>query len=414
MPLKIAIVSSSTPPLLTGGISSAHWNLYLALKQAGYCVKVFTYNDNGCKGQSDGDVVRHGASKLWLRLTGIINRLYLALLQALSGPSGESYQFVYVLSSLEGALRISRSLKIFQPDLLFIPDNGSPGFFISAPEGCKTVFISHHNYLRIRENPLVGHFSSFDARLAMFFEHKTMSRVHAVICPSHYMKETFFRTHRYRGKVRVIPNIVNRDFIGSISPAKLHQILDIPEESPIIYIPSAGTCFKGSRYVFEIIRRLSASTQTIGFYLTGAFTDSIFRSELEHIPKNVRLHCPGHADYATNIAMIKSCSFCISPTVLESFGMAILEANFCGIPTVAFNVGGNADIIVDGSNGYLVPFMDVEKLISCSTLLMDKQVNERMRTETWEFVNQRFGTEIIAGQYIDLIDESIRPGKGKA
>lgn len=411
---KIAIVSSSTPPLLTGGISSAHWNLYLALKQSGFCVKVFTYNDNGCKGQTDGDIVRHGASRLWLRLTGIINRLYLALLQALFGPSEQSYQFLYVLASMEGALRINRSLKAFQPDLLFLPDNGSPGYFIRTPQGCKTVFISHHNYLRLQDNPILGHFSPFDARLAMYFEHKTMARVDTVVCPSHYMKETFLRTHHYDGEVKVIPNLVNRNFISSISPVNLHAILEIPEDSPIIYIPSAGISFKGSRYVFEIIRRLSASTRTVGFYLTGAFSDPILLGELEHIPENARLHCPGHTDYAANIAKIKSCSFCISPTVLESFGMAILEANFCGIPVVAFNVGGNADIVADGSNGYLVPFLDMEALISRSSELMDKQENERFKSNTWEFVNRRFATEILAGQYIDLINESINTNKDKA
>ncbi|WP_020561483.1 glycosyltransferase family 4 protein [Methylosarcina fibrata] len=411
---KIAIISSSTPPLLTGGISSAHWNLYLALKQAGFCVKIFTYNDNGCTGQMEGDVVRHGASRLWLRLNGIINRLYLAFLQAWFGPSGQSYQFIYVLASMEGALRINRSLKTFQPNLLFLPDNGSPGFFIRPPEGCKTIFISHHNYLRFQENPILGHFSSFDARLAMFFEQKTMPRIDAVVCPSRYMKETFLRTHQYDGEVKVIPNLVNRDFIASIPPANLHRILEMPEDAPIVYIPSAGTGIKGSRYVFEIIRRLSASTRIVGFYLTGAFSDPILLGELEHIPENARLHCPGHTDYAGNIAKIKSCSFCISPTVLESFGMAILEANFCGIPVVAFNVGGNADIVADGSNGYLVPFLDMETLISRSTSLMDKQENERLKSSTWEFVNQRFATESLAGQYIELINESINTNEDKA
>jgi glycosyltransferase involved in cell wall biosynthesis len=407
MPLRIAIVSSSTPPLLTGGISSAHWNLYLALKQSGFHVKVFTYNDNGCKGQTDGEVIRHGASRLWLRLVGIVNRLYLAVVQFLSGQAEESYQFIYVLASMEGALRINRSLKAFQPDLLFIPDNGSPGFFIFAPKGCKTVFISHHNYLRVQDNPFLGRFSSLDAKLAMFFEHKTMPRISAVVCPSNYMKEIFLRTHRYDRPVTVIPNIVNQHFIDSIPPINLHQLLDIPEDSPIIYLPSAGTSFKGSRYVFEIIRRLSASTRTIGFYLTGPFSDTILKSELEHIPKNARLHCPGHTDYATNISKIKSCSFCISPTVLESFGMAILEANFCGIPVVAFNVGGNADIIANEENGYLVPFLDMEELISCSILLMGKQLNERMKAKTYEFANRRFATETIADQYIGLINDSI-------
>ncbi len=37
----------------------------------------------------------------------------------------------------------------------------------------------------------------------------------------------------------------------------------------------------------------------------------------------------------------------------ESFGVALVEANACGIPVVAMNVGGISDIIEHGNNGYL-------------------------------------------------------------
>lgn len=405
MSTKIAIVSSSTPPNLTGGISSAHWNLYLALKNAGYDVKVFTYNDNGRNGEVQGDVIRHGAPYLWLRFIKILNRFFFAFLHFFVNSKETSYQLAYVLVSMIGARRINRSLTAFCPNILIIPDNGSPGFFISAPKGCKTIFISHHNYLRFQKNPLIGHFSSIDAKLAMYFEHRTVARVDTVICPSNYMKEIFSQTHNYSGNVEVIPNIVDQELIASIPHVDMHHLLDISNEAPIIYIPSAGTSFKGSRYVFEIIRRLSTASKQIGFYITGNVTDDILRSELEYLPNNVRLYSPGQVSYEQNISMIKGCTLCVSPTVLESFGMAILEANFCGVPVVAFNVGGNADIIKDDVNGYLVPFLDLEKLIDYSRMLLNKDVNEQMKSSTLQFVNTAFATENILDRYINLIEQ---------
>ena len=38
-----------------------------------------------------------------------------------------------------------------------------------------------------------------------------------------------------------------------------------------------------------------------------------------------------------------------------SFGLCLVEANSCGLPTVAFRAGGPVDIIDDGKNGFLLP-----------------------------------------------------------
>jgi glycosyltransferase involved in cell wall biosynthesis len=403
MSYKIAIISSSTPPKVSGGISSANWNLYLALKRAGFTVRIFTYNDDGCRGYQNGDVVRHGAPAIWLRLSRIVGMFYRIILQLVEGQVDYAYQLFYVLNSIIGARRINRSLKTFHPDVVILPDNGSPGYFISPPAGCKKIFISHHNYLRFVDEPIIGRFSELDAKLAMYFERKTVSRMDTVICPSSYMKEVFMATHRYQATVEVIPNIVDQDLISSILATDMHRLMNLHPESPIVYIPSAGTRFKGSRFTFEIIRRLSAACRQIGFYLTGTIMDDTLRRELKHIPNNAQLYCPGHSDYADNISMIKGCSFCVSPTLIESFGMAILEANFCGLPVVAFNAGGNADIITNGLNGFLMPFLDVEALISASTSLLERNLNSEMSSKTLLLVNKLFATDKIIERYIDVI-----------
>lgn len=372
----------------------------MALKKAGHIVKVFTFEDVGCNGQMDGDVVRHGSPAGWKKLTGIVSKFYGAALQFVEGNTDYAYQLFYVLTSMVGARRINRSLRNFCPDIVIFPDNAAPGYFISPPAGCRVIFISHHNFLRFINEPLIGRFSRVDAKLAMYFERKTLSKVDKVICPSVYMKQTFALTHNYQGSIEVIPNVVNHDFIASIQATDMHPLLGIPADSPVIYIPSAGSALKGARFVFEIIRRLSCAGKPIGFYLSGVIADVALRKELEHLPENARLHCPGNVDYAENISMIKGCSLCVSPTLIESFGMAILEANFCGLPAVTFNVGGNADVITNGVNGYLIPFLDVEELISRASELLDKERCAEMKSKTLRQINGQFSDENIVRQYI--------------
>ncbi len=45
---------------------------------------------------------------------------------------------------------------------------------------------------------------------------------------------------------------------------------------------------------------------------------------------------------------------------VEGFGMVAIEAAACGTPTVAFPIGGVADAVADGVNGYLVAERDYE------------------------------------------------------
>lgn len=52
----------------------------------------------------------------------------------------------------------------------------------------------------------------------------------------------------------------------------------------------------------------------------------------------------------------------VVPSRTESFGLAALEAQACGIPVVASNVGGLRTVVSDGRSGFLVPPGDVSML----------------------------------------------------
>jgi glycosyltransferase involved in cell wall biosynthesis len=415
---RIAIVASSAPPIVTGGISSAHFNLYKILRSRGFIVRVFTYTDHGNVSDCTDDISRHGAPYFFLKLLRIITSVYRYLM--LRRESYEyAYQFYYVLESAIGSLKINKTLRRFAPDVVIIPDNGSPGFFIHKPENCRFILISHHNYLRFAQDPLIGMFSVKDSELAASFEQRLLKKVDKVICPSDYMKEIFKRTHDFGGPIAVIPNIIDSDTIESIPASDIRSKIGLSDEAPLVYIPSAGSTIKGSRYVFEIVRRLSAlCRKEIGFYLSGAIDyDEVQKRELSFMPAYAKIHVPGYTSYFENISLVKACSFCISPTLMESFGMAILEANMCGLPVVAFDAGGNKDIIDHETNGFLVPLMDIEGLISRAEQLLEAHYLKTIRDKTVKYLRGKFAQEKIADRYIsyifqdgDALDESVKKG----
>jgi len=400
---RIAIVSSSFPPLGGGGVSTSHFNLFRAFKNRDCLVKAFTFGDGGkTRISRDENVVRAGPP---LFLVKIINLLVFIFFRII-GEKGVVYQFADTIRGSLGGLLLIRRIKRFNPDMIILPDHGAPGVFLPRFKDCKNILISHHNPIRFNDEPLFGMHSAKDAQLALKLEQVVLAKVDGVICPSRYMKEMFSRTYFFSGPVEVIPNLLDTQTINKIAKTSLHEEAGLSIDAPIVYIPSAGSVFKGSQFVFEIIRRLASRYEKdVGFYLSGKISVELART-LDFVPPNARLIMPGQVSYEENIGNIRSCTICVSPTLIENFGMAILEAQLCGLPAVVFDVGGIRDIVVEGKTGYLVPFMDMEKLVAISKkLLFDRQLSVQIGTAAAKLLVGKFNADLVINRVISFLEK---------
>ena len=88
----------------------------------------------------------------------------------------------------------------------------------------------------------------------------------------------------------------------------------------------------------------------------------------------------------------------------EGLPIVLLEAAASGLPIVATDVGGNAEVVHDGKNGYLVPTKDSERLAEAVSKLM--QLPERERSafaqESRNIVKERFATQAVAGKLLNI------------
>ena len=64
----------------------------------------------------------------------------------------------------------------------------------------------------------------------------------------------------------------------------------------------------------------------------------------------------------------------VMPSHMESFGVAAAEAQACGLPVVASQVGGLPECVVDGVTGYLVPPRSPDAIARRLADLMDDAV----------------------------------------
>jgi glycosyltransferase involved in cell wall biosynthesis len=88
---------------------------------------------------------------------------------------------------------------------------------------------------------------------------------------------------------------------------------------------------------------------------------------------------------------------------VETFSLAALEAMALGKPVVHSDIGGAAEMIRPGENGFLFPVGDTEALVDRLTRLSDRADRERMGRKARETVEARFSERAMVDRYERLL-----------
>ncbi|MCW5874831.1 MAG: glycosyltransferase [Anaerolineales bacterium] len=396
---RIAIVAASAPPYGAGGVASAHYNLWSAFRQRGFAAKLFTFFDNDVVARKEAGVVRHGVGAQWVKRLFVLANLPMRLLQ----PGRLVYHTAEILRNAPGSIRMTRSIDTFDPEVVLLSDHGAPGLWLHKRPGQRFVLVSHHNPARLSAESGLGDFSRLDTRLAIWLENRVLAKVDHVICPSRYMRQSFKKTYRYHGPISVVPNLVDLSTVDAMAPRSVKRKLKLPQRAKIVYLPSAGSRIKGAKYLVDIIDGLVVLLKNpLGFYIPGHIETDVLQALKQHPAAN-RMLLPGQVNYREHIGYVKMCDVAVSPALMENFSMAIVEAAYLGVPVVAFRRGGNADIIEDGENGYLVPKLSATAMAKQTAQILNSPGLQGVKRATKTFTRQKFAAGKVLDAYLSVL-----------
>jgi glycosyltransferase involved in cell wall biosynthesis len=110
-------------------------------------------------------------------------------------------------------------------------------------------------------------------------------------------------------------------------------------------------------------------------------------------------------------ALYSAVDVMVVPSRQEAFGQTASEAQACGTPVVAFDIGGLPDIIEHHHTGYLAKAFDTEDLANGILLALENSVlatSNLERQSTRNAARQRavamFSNTVVASQYKRLYD----------
>ncbi len=99
--------------------------------------------------------------------------------------------------------------------------------------------------------------------------------------------------------------------------------------------------------------------------------------------------------------MYSAADVMIVPSLQENLSNAIMESIACGTPVVAYNIGGNSDMIVHKKSGYLAAKEDSFDLSSGIKWILNSDGNV-LSDNCHNIVNSMFAEEIVSERYIQL------------
>ncbi len=406
--LRVAVLTPRLPPTgALGGIATAHFNLYRALRKAGWQVRAFAFED---RLDADDDAeIRRTPPRALVSAVKTACRLGLAL----ANPARQSYQLGEALAGAIAGRRILGALERYRPDVVISPDKGCPLAFGRKPGGARLVWIAHHNPKRFLQLDASPPLSPLDARLAVAVEARELRQADLVLCPSRHARDEFLRTYRFEGPIEIFPNLIS-DQLEEVPPAAppLRALLELTADAPLFYLPAAGSSVKGGRLLAPLLAEIGRRHVQAGVFLSGT-VEQAHLPAAQRPPANVRVYCPGPLAYLENLARVRECDVVLSPALMENFSMALLEATWLGVPVAAFAAGGIPEMIgsaAEGCNGATVAVGDVGALCEAgASLLRRLRAGELTHAQVASCTRERFSTARALARLDALLRSLARP-----
>ena len=246
-----------------------------------------------------------------------------------------------VLLLVRAATRVRRAIRRFVPDRIVA--NGLPAALaavLAAPAG---IAVDWH----VRD-------LAFPRRAAVFAARRCASLV-AISCAVEARMRDILPPS-LRARVACVPNGIDLDGLLARRPgrAAARRALGLPADAPVVGMLAQDVPWKRRDRFAAMAGLLAPRVPDLHFAVAGPSPDARPASAASPSPSTLppQFHVFGEVDGAL---FLDALDILVHPTDREPFGRVLCEAMALGIPVVAVDAAGPAEIVENGVSGILVP-----------------------------------------------------------
>jgi glycosyltransferase involved in cell wall biosynthesis len=394
MPLAIAMLSSEYPPFLQGGLGTHVHELVKGLTRRDHEIVVFAH------APCEADVQREG------RVTACF----------VAPPPGAgptvSFREVMALNERLFDAAVEHFRRSGRPDVLHCHD----WYAFPAAARLRDCFgmpiVSTLHYLAI---PYARRWGEETAPQVGQQERAICTGSDALIAVSEAMKRGIVNQHGVAAdRVTVIHNGFDpAPFQQEIGAAELAALRTrfAPRGERLVVFAGRFIPMKGVAALLRSAALLAAERDDVAYVLAGELLPSPYVELHTGLARGNprlrdRVHFPGRLERRDLVCLYRVARMAVVPSLWEPFGYAATEAMAAGVPVIASETGGLAEIIEPERSGLLVPLnlfqnglfdVDVHRLAEAQRRLLDDDaLAERLAAAGRERVlaNFRFETMV--------------------
>jgi glycosyltransferase involved in cell wall biosynthesis len=230
-----------------------------------------------------------------------------------------------------------------------------------------------------------------------------------IIVPSEYLKGIVSEWGIDKKKIHVVYN--GTDF----------KPLDISKEEARKKIGIAGTLiisvgrlvpWKGFKMLIKIMPKLLDINQFFRLVIVGDGPDEeILKKMIKNMGLENKVFIVGRKNKQDVALYLAASEMFVLNTGYEGFSHQIIEAMAAGLPVITTGVGGNREIINQGTNGFMVRYNDEFNLIEAiRTVYKIDEMRERF-IEEGKKTAEHFSSERMYNETTSLVEEFLLPHK---
>ena len=229
-----------------------------------------------------------------------------------------------------------------------------------------------------------------------------------IVTPGHWMAGCAKDSVLFRdASITVIPNPIEIEHLWRPIPKDFaRRVLGLDQNKQYVLSGSAGGMphLKGEDLLKQAMAKVVASKpDNIELLIFGQYQPVISHDW------PCKVHWPGPVRDDHVMTLIYSAAdVMMVPSRVDNLPNTAIEAHACGVPVVAFNIGGLPDIVDHQQSGWLAPAFDIDSLAKGMLWVLSDPVRWKYLSHTARKIAEaRFSPNIVVEQYLRTYEQAL-------